>query len=348
MDRTYEMITTPEELEELLDRLDATDRVAALDFEGWDFFCRLAQICNDEVWAVIDFGPEGENWFDAVSHWFEEYTWIAFNSGHEKRVFARYDAAPEVWDVANLRRAMRGGGHFSLKLLAAWELEIELDKEEQGSNWNTGELTESQLDYAAGDAYWTWQIWQKLNAECDADQWEAFEMLDSMSDAVIEMEETGLKLDPVHHQSLIDNWQELTDERVAKIRELITEDEVQNLNSGKQLNDYFAALLPDDVLDDWPKTEKTGLLSTANRDLLNMAGVFEATPLADALRLLAERSTLEKYLSSFGQTLINKARMGNDMRVHARYNIGAAITCRFSSSGPNLQQAPERRRAAPA
>ena len=57
---------------------------------------------------------------------------------------------------------------------------------------------------------------------------------------------------------------------------------------------------------------------------------------------MAERSTLNKYLSSFGNTLINHARMGNG-RVRARYNIGAAITGRFSSSGPNLQQIPRDR-----
>jgi DNA polymerase I-like protein with 3'-5' exonuclease and polymerase domains len=65
-----------------------------------------------------------------------------------------------------------------------------------------------------------------------------------------------------------------------------------------------------------------------------MAGVFGGTPFGDALRLLAERTTLQKYLSSFGQTLINKARMANDMRIHASYNIGAAITCRFSCIRP--------------
>jgi DNA polymerase I-like protein with 3'-5' exonuclease and polymerase domains len=343
----YEIITTPEGLEDMLDR---AGEIAALDFEGWNFFCRLAQICNDNVWAVIDFGPEdGHNWFYDVAHWFEEHAWIAFNSKHEKRVFARYDAYPTVWDVANLRRAIRGGGHMSLKQLVGWELTdddgdpIVLDKAEQASDWNRGELSRSQLDYAADDAKWTWAVWKKLRAEADAEQMQCFDMLDAMTDAVIEMEDTGLTVDPVHHEGLIQNWQQLNDEREEKLRELITEEEVANLNSGKQLNDFFAKILPDDILDDWPRTEKTGQLSTANKDLLNMAGVFGGTPFGDALRLLAERTTLQKYLSSFGQTLLNKARMANDMRIHASYNIGAAITCRFSSSGPNLQQIPRDR-----
>jgi DNA (cytosine-5)-methyltransferase 1 len=331
----YEVLTTPDELERVLDIVG--DGVAALDFEGWQIV-RLAQIRSDDVWAVIDFGEAGANWFGEVAHWFEDAAWIVFNSGHEKRYFEKHGAAPTCWDVGNLRRALRGGGHMSLKQLVGWELEVELDKTEQASDWDRGELSRSQLDYAADDAHWTWQVWKKLRAEADDGHMRCFDMLDGMADAVIEMEETGLTLDPVHHQQLVDHWQELNDEREVQIRELITEGEVENLNSGKQLNDFFAQIMPDDILEDWPKTEKTGLLSTKNKDLLNMAGVFGGTPLGDALRLLAERSTLQKYLSSFGQTLINKARMNNELRVHARYNIGAAITCRFSSCLPEYVQ----------
>jgi DNA polymerase-1 len=336
----YEVLTTPDELERVLDIVG--DGVAALDFEGWQIV-RLAQIRNDDVWAVIDFGEAGANWFGEVAHWFEDAAWIVFNSGHEKRYFEKHGAAPTCWDVGNLRRALRGGGHMSLKQLVGWELEVELDKTEQASDWDRGELSRSQLDYAADDAHWTWEVWRKLRAEADDGHMRCFDMLDGMADAVIEMEETGLTLDPVHHQQLVDHWQALNNEREVQIRDLITEGEVENLNSGKQLNDFFAQIMPDDILEDWPKTEKTGLLSTKNKDLLNMAGVFGGTPLGDALRLLAERSTLQKYLSSFGQTLITKARMNNDLRVHARYNIGAAVTCRFSSSGPNLQQIPRDR-----
>ena len=338
---TYEMITDQAGLERVLDKIG--DGIAALDFEGWNII-RLAQVCNDDVWAVVDFGPAGANWFYEVAHWFEDAAWIAFNSGHEKRCFAKHgEVYPTVWDVAHLRRAIEGGGHMSLKLLAGWELGIEMDKTEQASDWDNGDLRQEQLDYAADDAKHTWAIWKKLRARADDGHMACFNMLDSMTDTVIEMEETGLLLDKTHHRGLIEHWQKLNDEREVRIRELITEDEVPNLNSGRQLNDLFARLLPTGLLEMWPKTEKTGLLSTANKDLLDMAGVVGANPLGECLRLLAERSTLQKYLSSFGETLITKASMAKDGRVRARYNIGAAITCRFSSSGPNLQQVPRDR-----
>tara|TARA_R110000850_G_scaffold109320_2_gene222129 strand:+ start:1672 stop:3477 length:1806 start_codon:yes stop_codon:yes gene_type:complete len=336
----YKMIHTADELEAVLDIVG--DSPAALDFEGWNIV-RLAQICNDDGWWVIDFGPADNNWFSEVAHWFEDAAWIVFNSGHEKRYFAKYNSHPTCWDVGYLRRAIEGGGHMALKTLVGWELGVIMDKAEQGSDWDNGDLTQSQLDYAAGDALYTWDAWKKLIARADNEHMAAFNLLDGMADGVIEMEEAGLLLDPVYHRQLIDNWRELSADRTAQIRELISEDEVANLNSGKQLNDYYAKLLPDEVLATWPKTEKTGLLSTKNADLMNLAGIYGGTPLGDSFRLMAERSTLEKYLSSFGETLLYMASKSADGRVRCRYNIAAAITCRFSSSGPNLQQVPRDR-----
>jgi len=346
-EQSYDIITDKAELLELLSEIG--EGVAAIDLETTAFtpdegVVRLAQIANDDFWFVVDFGVEGKNWFHEVAEAFENAAWVAFNSGFEKRWFAAAQSWPTIWDVGHLRRSIEGGGHMTLKALVGWELGHEMDKTEQASNWNAPELTQSQLDYAADDADLTWQVWRKMMGRATPGQRACFNMLDGMVDAVVEMEETGLKLDNKRHRVLIKQWQRLRDEREAQLRELITEDEVANLNSGKQLNAFFSRLLPDGVLNAWPKTEKTGQLSTANKDLLNMAGMMGGTPVADALRLLAERSTLEKYLSSFGEGLISKAQMDRERnRVHARYNIGAAVTCRFSCSGPNLQQIPRDR-----
>jgi len=337
----YEILTTPEEFEDLLDRIG--DKPCALDFEGWDYKVRTAQFCNDDVWAIVDFGDmDVHNWFPEVAHWMEDGTWIAFSSGHEKQCLAAAGAAPTVWDVAHLYRAKEGGGHLSLKLLAGYVLNIQLDKTEQVSQWNTGELTQRQLNYAADDARHTWNIWKTLKDTATPGQLNCFNLLDSMTDATMEMQAAGLRLDPEHHKALVAHWRELNDARETRLRELVTEDEVPNLNSGKQLNDFFSRLLPDGVLDAWPKTEKTGLLSTKNRDLMDLAGMLGDVPLlSETFRLMAERSSLQKYISSFGDTLLHHARKTG--RIHARYNIAAAVTCRFSCSGPNLQQIPRDR-----
>jgi DNA polymerase-1 len=77
--------------------------------------------------------------------------------------------------------------------------------------------------------------------------------------------------------------------------------------------------------------------------LTRLAGAFNGTPLEKFFDALSGYKTISKYRSSFGETLITKAEMSIDGRIRARFNIGAARTCRFSCSGPNLQQMPRDR-----
>ena len=338
----YAVLTTPDELDDLLDRIG--EGVAALDFEGWDIV-RSVQLCNDHVWAVVDFGPASANWFSEVAHWFEDAAWVVFNSSHELRWFARHDAYPTCWDVGHLWRAREGGGHMSLQQLVKLVLDVDMSKEQQRSDWDSPqELSQEQLDYAADDARLTWDCWKALKARADAGHWDCFNMLDRLIYPVLEMEDSGLLLDVTMHRKLIQEWERLKAEREVRLRELVPEDEVANLSSSVQLSDYFSRMMPDDdALAVWPRTEKTGRLSTKNRDLLELAGMWGGTPLSEFLRLLAERSTLEKYLSSFGETLVTKARQSKDGRIRPRFNIAAAVTCRFSSSAPNVQQIPRDR-----
>jgi DNA polymerase I-like protein with 3'-5' exonuclease and polymerase domains len=351
---TYCMVTTIEHLEEVLDAIG--DGVAALDFETTSFtpdtgHVRLAQVCSDDVWAVIDFfaigedlGAPREEGFRKVAHWFADAAWIVFNAGFEQRWFMQATAEPiTCWDVGYLRRAIEGGGHFSLANMCLWDLEHTMPKDEQASDWGADVLTASQIAYAADDALWTWRLWRHWRAKADDGHMAAFNMLNDMIPAVIEMETSGLPLDPERHQELVDHWTELRDERVEALRQLVTDDEIENIRSGKQWNDFFSTVLPDEYLAAWPKTDKTGLLSTANADLKKVAALFHGTPFQDALILLSEFKTLDKYLSSFGEGLITRAHLDPEGRIRARYNIAAARTGRFSSSGPNLQQIPRDR-----
>ena len=342
----WQQVTTLADLGGLLDLIG--DGVAALDFETTAFTpdsgrVRLAQICNDDIWAVIDF-DQIEGGFAAVAHWFADAAWVVFNAGFEQRWFmAATDEPITCWDVGYLRRAIEGGGHFSLAQALKWDLDYDMPKDEQASDWGAVELTPSQLQYAADDALWTWRLWKHWRAKADADHMRAFNLLNDMIPAVIAMEEAGMLLDPKRHRKLVEHWEELRDERIVAIREFITEDEVENLNSGKQLSEFFSRLLPDAALQNWPRTEKTGLLSTANSDLRLVGVMFAGTPMQDALTTLAEYKTLQKYISSFGDGLISRAALSGDGRVRARYNIAAARTGRFSSSAPNLQQIPRDR-----
>ena len=346
----YQMITTEDGLNDLLDRIGKT--LTALDFETTglrpaESEVRLAQICNDDVWAVIDFWALEGGSFAPYAEWFEDGTWIAFNAGFEYQWFDAADAPDvKVIEVAHARRARMGGDQMSLALMLKADLKYEMPKNQQISNWGAPELSTEQLKYAADDALWTWKLWQHWQAELDkhpaARQAQA--MFDDLIVPVHEMRETGLLLDQTRHRELVALWESKKVVYEAAIRELVSEKEVANLQSRKQWSDYFGQILPDEYLAHWPRTEKAGQLEIKTATLKEMAALAGGEgPLAEVLFNIADLTTINQYLSNFGNKLINMAQNASDGRLHPSYNIARAVTGRFSSSSPNAQQFPRDR-----
>ena len=346
----YQMITTEAALDDLLDQIGSS--YAALDFETTglrpqESEVRLAQIYNEDVWAVIDFWALEGGSFAPYADWFADATWIAFNAGFEYQWFDAADA-PEVRviDVAHARRARMGGDQMSLAKMLKADLKYEMPKTQQVSNWAAPDLSKEQLDYAADDALWTWRLWQHWQEKLDEhpEARKAQRMLDDLIVPVHEMRETGLLLDQARHRDLVAVWETKRDAYEGKIRELVPEIEVENLRSRKQWSDYFASILPDEYLDAWPRTEKTGQLEITTATCKQMAALAGGEgPLADVLFNIADLTTVNQYLSNFGDKLINMAQASPDGRLHPSYNIARAVTGRFSSSSPNAQQFPRDR-----
>ena len=341
------LITTRQDLADYLDLVN--DGMCALDFETTslrpsDGKVRLVSLYNGQHGALVDFDPIPGG-FRACASLFEKGEWIVFNAGFELRWFI--DAgSPEVAcrDVGYLRRAIMGGGQFALKQLIAWDLGREMDKAEQASNWSDPDLTDSQLDYAYNDAVETWELFQHWYDRADQDHLRAWQMFDDMVPAVIEMEEAGMLLDTHRHNRLIGEWTRIQHMQIAEIIEAVGSDDVANIRSDAQWSDYLSSILPDHVVGSWPRTEKTGQLSMKGEVLRSVAAQFEVShpgnPLTAVLDALAAYKKVSKYISSFGDSLLQKAHASPDQRVRARYNIAAAKTGRFSCSGPNLQQVP--------
>jgi DNA polymerase-1 len=347
---TYQMITTERALEDLLDEIG--HGTAALDFEttGLDpASCevRLAQICNDDVWAVVDFWALPGKAFSAYAEWFEDATWVAFNAGFEWQWFEHEDAPHvRVIDVAHARRALMGGDQMGLAQMLKTDLGHAMPKDQQVSNWGAPELSEAQLQYAADDALWTWKLWQHWQAKLDEkpSARAAQAMLDDLVPVVHEMKQTGLLLDRERHRKLVAHWREREALFTARIREHVPEEDVANIGSRAQWSDFFGALLPDEVLSKWPRTEKSGQLAITNSDCRKMATVVGGEgPLAETLFAIADLFSIRQYLSNFGDKLINMATQAADGRIHPSYNIARAVTGRFSSSAPNAQQLPRDR-----
>lgn len=342
----FELITTETQLDALLDRISGP---VAFDFEttGLDpktSKVRLAQLCNDDVWAVVDFFALGG--FGPYAHWFDGMELVAFNAGFEWSWFEHEGATPRVLDVAHARRSLMGGDQMSLALMLKADLKYEMPKDEQKSNWGAPELTEAQLKYAADDALWTWKLWQHWQDELDKkpSARAAQALFDDLVPVVHEMKQTGLLLDIPRHEQLVDHWREREQMFTDTIRKFVGPDEVANIGSRAQWSDFFNALLPDDVLRVWPLTEKSGQLAITNADCRRMGAMVGGEgPLAELLFAIADLFSIRQYLSNFGDKLINMARQADDRRLHPSYNIARAVTGRFSSSQPNAQQLPRDR-----
>jgi len=338
----YELITTRAALQRALLKCETA---TALDFETTslrpsDGRVRLAQLRNDEVRCVIDFDQIPGGFAACAGLFVGPGPWVVFYSGFELRWFIAAGATPDIVDVGHLRRARMGGGRFSLADMVLWDLEQKLAKDEQVSHWAAPELSVPQLEYAIRDADVTFELWEYWKAKTTEAHDRAAQILDDMTLGVIEMEEAGMLLDRRAHRDLVTRWEQIRDDLASQVRALISEEEVPNLNSNPQFSDFFARIFPDRVLAVWPKTEKTNQLEISGEALAKMAGLFPGTPVEAALDALSRYRKIAKYLSSFGNTVIDTAARSPDGRVRARFNVGAARTCRFSSSGPNLQQVP--------
>ena len=341
----YTMVSSKTALSAAL-RKCAEKGATALDFETTSLVpkegrVRLVSLCNKTCHYLVDF-DQIEGGFRGVARLFHDGEWIVYNKGFELRWFIDAGCPDTVCrDVGNLRKAILGGGNYKLMQLLNWDLDIEMDKTEQASNWAAPELTQSQLDYAYLDADRTWKLWRYWSDQADEGHWRGMAMFDDMVPAVIEMESAGMLLDHRAHRKLVANWTEIKEAKTEIIRDMVSEDEVAKITSGAQWSDYFARNMPDHFLDGWPRTEKTGHLSTTGDTLRKLAGTVPGTPLETFFDALADFKKVSKYLSSFGDTLVEKSALHKDKRVRARFNIGAAKTGRFSCSGPNLQQVPK-------
>ena len=347
----YQRVSTKTGLKKLLSRCSGA---AALDFETTALRpehgrVRLVSLSNDQVNAVVDF-DRIRGGFKSVAKLFEiDCDWVVFNAGFELRWFYNARANPSCVDVGFLRRAILGGGGYSLAKCVQWDLGIDMSKEMQVSNWSAERLTTEQLDYAYLDAHLTWQLWRHWSEKADEGRWSATKLFNDMVPAVIEMEDTGMLLDHPYHKRLISDWTRVQEKKLRVIRKFVSEDDVANVDSNNQWSDFFARIMPDAFLRGWPRTEKTGQLQTTGEVLRNLAAHIEINnpspdnPLGLLFDSLADYKTISKYLSSFGESLLEKSEQERDKRVRARFNIAQAKTGRFSSSGPNLQQIPRDR-----
>ena len=219
--------------------------------------------------------------------------------------------------------AKAGRFSHSLQAVAKRELQRELDKTEQDSEW-AGELTEEQIRYAALDAHVLPELAYKLLQKIDrAGLRDVYELEKRVAYAVDQMERNGFAVNEAKLAPLVE---EVT-EQAERLKAELEEEWGINPGSSKQLREYFKL----ETREDWPKTAS----GAPKTDQDAMKALVDEEP---SVAKWVEWKRVEKLRSTYGKSLQKEIVNG---RIHARFNPFGAATGRFSSSGPNLQNIPK-------
>jgi DNA polymerase I-like protein with 3'-5' exonuclease and polymerase domains len=246
-------------------------------------------------------------------------TWAFHNAVYDLRQFRRYAAVKPrfIWDTMLLEQSMRGGlyQNYGLADLVRRWLGESMEKETREHFYQKRDLTPEMLRYAALDVIKTEAVLLKQTevytkeagfaAYKHADEPMIFPLLDLQ----------GFRVD-------VEGWEQMAKEFECRGRE-IEEELGFNVYSKNQV---LAAL---------KKRENLNLTSSAAKVLEE----FLDRPL---VRKIIEARMYRKAASTYGIKWLENVE--GDGKVYSDYHItGADTTGRMSSSGPNMQNIPQRK-----
>lgn len=218
----------------------------------------------------------------------------------------------------------------NLAEVTAHFLGTELDKTEQVSDWG-GDLTESQIEYAAKDAATMVPLREKMVERLIADK--LIDVAKLEFDCVMpiaRMELNGFYLDE-------ERWREQL-EKVKKEQEIVALELQKMLSAGVAQASLFG--IAEINLDS--QAQVTDALKNLGVPVPETTRGWQLQPLAAEYPVVAkllEYRGVQKSLTSFGENILEfiKPETG---RIHADFRQIGAPTGRFSCSRPNLQQIP--------
>ncbi len=331
----HRVISAPEDLAEAMAALKKSEAIGA-DIEGTglsprDDRMRLLQLSTGGETFIFDvfetdISPLKEVLEDGPVKVFQnaKFDLSFLFEQHNIRV------AP-VFDTMLAAQLLSGGDHsasYSLDAITERYLDIEVDKSEQTADWS-GELSESQLEYAAKDAEILLPLHDELKKRLEEEKLSLVSRIEFEAVAPLaEMELAGIKLD-------VEKWKEL--EKVVRVRRDEAAERLEahfpqpegilpleglgprlNLNSPKQITGAFKSLGVD-----LPDTKVWTLLKVDH---------------PAAKDLLAYRE-LQKKLGTYLETY-PKFIHPNTGRIHPNFLQCRVPTGRLACTNPNVQQIP--------
>lgn len=220
----------------------------------------------------------------------------------------------------------------NLQMVVERYLNETMDKSAQLSDWS-GELSESQLEYAARDAAVMIPLREKLVERIKAESLGRVAQLEfECVVPVAEVELAGVFLDSAC-------WREQI-AVVQKKRTILAEELQSMLAEGATQGLLFADARVDINLDS--HTQVMAALKRLGIELPDSTRNWKLQPLAakhEQIAKLLEYRTVQKSLTSYGENILNEINPKTG-RIHANFHQIGAPTGRMACTNPNVQQVP--------
>lgn len=313
-----------------------------------------------DCWSLTD-----DDWVDLEEFCNVERTWLAHNAVfdlgwlQEHEIYPKGDVLCTMLASRVLTNGMANIKH-GLQFVVPRYLKREISKEEQRSDWS-GDLTASQLEYAATDVVVLLDLYRKIEQRmAEGMHYEAWYLECRALRSMAQLWRTGLPFDKDSLETVIadldSEHKEIGDQFIEDFDAALPEEHklcrgldgklmyqtkpgpkgkkpdpnVFNLNSPAQLLKKFTALL-----DEVPVDMKTGRPSASKSALQEYVGDHKVV--ADYLRW----KRVEKR-RQMAETLLKN--LAPDGFIRASYLQMGADTGRMSCMSPNLQQIPRDQR----
>jgi DNA polymerase I-like protein with 3'-5' exonuclease and polymerase domains len=222
----------------------------------------------------------------------------------------------------------------SLAAVAARYLDETVDKSEQLSDWS-GELSASQLEYAARDAALMLPLRDRLIELLKRDGLVGVAQLEFECVVPVAcLELAGIFLDAAR-------WREQL-AIVEKRRAILAEELQVMLAEESSQQSFFGPTRNDINLDSHVQLTKALKRVLPGVELPNSTRNWKLQPLAaehEVIRVLLEYRTVQKALTSYGENILNEINPATG-RIHANFHQIGAPTGRFACTNPNVQQVP--------
>ncbi|MDT5060723.1 MAG: polymerase [Acidobacteriota bacterium] len=222
----------------------------------------------------------------------------------------------------------------SLEAVASRYLGETVDKAEQLSDWS-GELSESQLEYAARDTSVLPALREKQIERLKADALLRCAQLEfECVLPVASLELAGIYLDKERWREQLAVVEKKRAELAEQLQEMLAEESMQG--------SLFGGPTRIDINIDSHVQLTRALKRIGITDLPDSTRNWKLQPLAEKhpeIKTLLEYRTVQKALTSYGENILNEINPVTG-RIHADFRQIGAPTGRFSCNNPNVQQVP--------